>query len=1091
MSLPSVAPRIFCRRPHSVLHQGTGNWTGGDLVVGADVQHATRDRVYFVIADGAASDMLAFDISDRTAPAPPAATVIDAIDKMTNTAKDGLVFDSTGRYLYATDGGTNLFTFDLGVAFADEDDPTLISTVTISEGNGIHVLKRIGSTLYILADTVTNNSFQVVDISTPSTPSVSTTTAITGHDIEALAGHNYSDDTLAFPASDTSGKIVFVPVASPGSFTSIQLPTIGGFQIRCDAGIAFSPTPDEDRMIVLCFFVNGTVKHYFWLVFDIAAGLSTALSVCLNEEIIAGVIASLRSPFVSSSPQHAVFSGHQWDDGSGVLHFGVTIRDDTFGQGAELRFYAWGWDGTYTRVPRPSGSVTIPSTYSLSARNQGADSTEWASVGTDASRHQVAVVCLLGDLLDSAPDYVNDWLELTGDFFFDPPVKFSHGIVGSGPGDRVAKTGALEFHLDNSAFNAGATLGGYSPDSPSPISAEVVDGSLVIVTFDPDVVFYGTILKLEVRPGEFEERSVRVECVDVLELLNTTNVERLPLLSNISTEDALLQIWDRVPYAPGTESLIFDGPAETFVHDIVFDRSYDERTKVVGAVSKLVALSRGFFFYRHFGTRGIVYVSLDAYKKASVFFDGVAPILGDSELEKMEPNRERGDVFNDVTVTYYPRRTDSSVVVLFTLQERVRIKKGETAVVDAQYRDPDGKTSRAAGTEMVFPVSATDYDFKAGRGGGGATLTSQLSLSFEIGGTGARIIAENAGPRNGYLFVQLRGKGVYTQEPVSVRVRDLESITKYGLRELSYQAEYISDEADARALATRLIDAHKAPRTFVASVQFAIDSTTLNQSAAHMGATRKIGIQEKITGLLDTDYWQLGTGKLDDTAGADAANLYALDIYSVQRVRVAVKSLGLATCTLDLIPEDTSLRPSGWIDPKDDWVDGEPMTANLLNLHLFDAALSIWHAGAIQSANVISVDTTFADLTDLFFDVAAGQTWQFICALFFVSNATADVRITVIGKELQGLEDITSILSGRFGLLAAGRPSNFGNRGSFGDFLDINIVDSNEKLAILTGRVTSPIDARIQVQGSQKTASGSTTFRTPSFLRAFLAEVPA
>jgi hypothetical protein len=179
-------------------------------------------------------------------------------------------------------------------------------------------------------------------------------------------------------------------------------------------------------------------------------------------------------------------------------------------------------------------------------------------------------------------------------------------------------------------------------------------------------------------------------CSDAIDVLVRSNVELLPLRSNITTEEALRTIWDRVPYRPGTETLTFDGDDGTFIHDYVFDRAYDEKTTVIAEIKKLVVISRGFFFQRHYDGVGMTYVSLDAYKKASVWFNSTAPILKSTQFQirEMEAEHQTSNIYNSVTVRYYPRKVDSAATtVLFTTQERVFIKAGATATIEAAYRD--------------------------------------------------------------------------------------------------------------------------------------------------------------------------------------------------------------------------------------------------------------------------------------------------------------------------------------------------------------------------------------------------------------------
>lgn len=1079
MPYVNIHARVFVRKPYSVTPEGSVEFGAGATVY-ADIQHPTRARAYAVVSTG----ITVFNISNRAAPS-VVGTVTAAAGLIGNQAIDGLAFDSTGRYLYATSGTTSLYTFDLGASFVNEDNPTLVDTeATLSTGNALHVLKVIGANLYVLADTVTNNSFQAYSLASPAAPSLTSTTAMTGHDLEAIAGNvNALGTDILYPAGDTTGKIIAVPIASPSFFVALQLPTIGGLQIRSQ-GIAFEPA--DDYMALLAYFGNGTIRHYFWLIYDVSLDYSTANALCVSETIYGGAIANLRSPFICSSPRHAEFRGYAWVDVNDLYmpHLAVMIHDDSFAETSELRFYAWGAPSQvlrFARIPRPSGAVSIPGAYSVRARNEGATKTQWMHVGLSADRSNAILALATSDLPVLNDDYAANWFELA-DVLNDPGVKLEYGISGASPGDRVADTGTLGFELDNSEINSASNLGGYSPDAASPITEHLQIGSAVVLTIDPygadEVAFYGIVARIEPMPGRWEERRVRVTCVDGIDVLVNTNVERLPLRSNISTAEALLTLWDRVPYLPGVEQVFPD--RDEHRHELVFDRAYDEKTKLIGEITKLMSASRGYFFSRHYGARGLIHQSLESYKSGSLGFAGVAPILTDSHLREMELERHTGNISNSVAVRYYPRRVDAAVVVLATMPARVRILPGETVQIELGYRDAGSLTSRVGGSDMVFPVITTDYTMFANQGGGGSNLSSQVGVSAEFGATSALVVASNAGPGAGWFKTQLRGKGVYTQEPLEVTLRDIDSITRYQLRELHVDALYATNREQALAIASAYLEAHKSPRSFIRRVGFTLDTDPVKKGAL-MGPTRKIGIQEELTGLVGNDHWVLGTGKLNDAAGADAANLYGLDVYSVQKMALSIGSLGITKVLLDTIPEEMAFREPWWLTPKADWSSGDALTKTLLNLFLRDCPNSLFRVVNRQSADVAKTDTTFSDLTGLTLSMKAGETWSFFVLSFFISNLTADVKYTAIVADVNGNVN-AALAHGGFALVAEGAPVTSGYESTWGNTINYAVTNSIETAAVIHGSVVAVADCTLKIQGAQRAVTGTTTFRTDSFL---------
>jgi len=124
---------------------------------------------------------------------------------------------------------------------------------------------------------------------------------------------------------------------------------------------------------------------------------------------------------------------------------------------------------------------------------------------------------------------------------------------------------------------------------------------------------------------------------------------------------------------------------------------------------------------------------------------------------------------------------------------------------------------------------------------------------------------------------------------------------------------------------------------------------------------------------------------------------------------------------------------------------------------------------------VISASTTFENLEELKFYGLAGEVWTFVGSIFWVSNATADAKWT-----LQAPKGSTGIFGMGHSLPIAASWST-----TFGTAIAGSATTSVEDTFSISGLVTFGRRGEAYLQGSQNTASGSTTFYDYSYLVAW------
>lgn len=203
------------------------------------------------------------------------------------------------------------------------------------------------------------------------------------------------------------------------------------------------------------------------------------------------------------------------------------------------------------------------------------------------------------------------------------------------------------------------------------------------------------------------------------------------------------------------------------------------------------------------------------------------------------------EVRNWVEVTYLPRSISEGNEVLgrFAPDRAAKIAPLETETFVIHYRDPINQALRIGGISVLTPVNGVDYRATDDEGGEGADVSANLDINFTAYADRAEIVIENTDNADDtYIqFLQVRGLAVRSREPETVRVVDNASYNAYGQRILQMAAPLISNNAQALALASYLLEVHKAPRDIVHGVQ-----VTANCDATTMAAVRDLELLQRV-----------------------------------------------------------------------------------------------------------------------------------------------------------------------------------------------------------------------------------------------------
>lgn len=172
--------------------------------------------------------------------------------------------------------------------------------------------------------------------------------------------------------------------------------------------------------------------------------------------------------------------------------------------------------------------------------------------------------------------------------------------------------------------------------------------------------------------------------------------------------------------------------------------------------------------------------------------------------------------------------------------------------------------------------------------------------------------------------------------------------------------------------------------------------------------------------------------------------------------------------------------------------DNSNVTALLFNRHLRDNMRALYHTEAIQSANLVkTTDVVLENLPGLTFQIKPKETWIYLASIFFVSNTTADIRLSVTVTGTKDADDQGANAEGGFGMFGAGAaitagmkeyaaaPNNIASQAA-------SALDDSVFIGGVIWHNTEICD--VQIQGCQSSSSGTTTFYANSFLVAFRLE---
>ena len=451
------------------------------------------------------------------------------------------------------------------------------------------------------------------------------------------------------------------------------------------------------------------------------------------------------------------------------------------------------------------------------------------------------------------------WTDITADVLHNPRPRVSGmGFSSHAFDDVVGDAGKFTFSLDNSEQNSAKTLGYYSPQGISRRTGWGV-GKPVRLYFQYDgytiYKFYGYIDNdgIQVDTGRRKGRRVHVTASNWLKWAADQSLALMTYKTNMRIDQGVYEVLQKCTRQP----LIVKYNQGNLTFPTLFDAMQPD-TKALSELQKLAISELGFIFISggeeggeilHIKNKNwvsdattsgaalgfpLVPRSIAFTKSSSVgrlmletgtdalLEEGGGTIYLDlgqqtqllasdgagsyNEIDTNEVQVSYGKyMFNRAKLTTYPRTVDASVQVLWNLEEYITLAAGETiSDIRGQYRNNSNTMMKANGIEMVIPVATTDYKMFANSDGTGVDRTADLVVTATFGTAEVNFSLTNNNASTSYVtFLQVRGKGVYINDPTEKVYDSTTQQATFGIIPANFDFPYVANMQDLFSFAAK------------------------------------------------------------------------------------------------------------------------------------------------------------------------------------------------------------------------------------------------------------------------------------------------
>ena len=442
------------------------------------------------------------------------------------------------------------------------------------------------------------------------------------------------------------------------------------------------------------------------------------------------------------------------------------------------------------------------------------------------------------------------WVNITADVIMGT-LKWSGGIQGSKPTDRVAAPGNCDFELKNGTNSSGGLMGYYSPDHVNKRAAWALKVKIRLTLTDCTSTRYWQyrVKSITPIPGQYGPRRVEVNCLDYMEEFARRKVSGLAIQTDKTGDVLLGTLVDGMPFAPGYENYAIG----VFALPYAFHTERDEETTCLTVLQKISQSELSYIYQDGSATQARA-ETLTYEPHITRFGSTAAAAALNNSMGDLEIDHSAEGIYNKIRATTYPVEIDTDLSVIGSIPEEFTLEPGETRTVSIPYRDINSE-QRISGTGIVAMETITDYKMSATSGSGNSDLNGNLAVTPTAGANSISVILTNSAAVRGYVnLLQVRGYAVRVFDKVESLQSDSTSITAYGEKTLTFNMPYQNNAAFGAAVATEVLRRYKDPNTQIGGVTFLTKTAALMTYALTVGIGSRVTITETVTGVSDAFY---------------------------------------------------------------------------------------------------------------------------------------------------------------------------------------------------------------------------------------------
>lgn len=438
----------------------------------------------------------------------------------------------------------------------------------------------------------------------------------------------------------------------------------------------------------------------------------------------------------------------------------------------------------------------------------------------------------------------SDWQDITADTI-SGSVRWSGGLRGAGPLDRIAVPGSLEMELDNSASNSAGALGRYSPDHASRVSGWVIGAKIRITVSSGAISRIWTYRIRELRPvsGLYGPRRVEVVARDYMDEFSSRKVSGLTIQTSKRGDQLLGTVVASMPFAPLSTN--YDSGA--FYFPYAFHDERDEDTACLTVLQKITQSELSYIYVDGNATDG---ETLRYESHLTRFSNFTASGTISDSMVSLSIIHGKDNIYNKVKATTYPVNIDTDLSVIGKIPQEFSLEPGETKTIEIRYID-ETTSRRISGEALQTPVAGIDYKMSSRPRDGGSDLNASLSVLPTTGANTMEAVVSNSATVKGYInLLQVRGHKVTLYDKVESVQSGTASIAAYGERTLTYNMPYQNHSGFGEAAGIEILRRYQNPLSNVSGVRFyANRNTTLMTFALTFGIGTRVALSETVTGL--------------------------------------------------------------------------------------------------------------------------------------------------------------------------------------------------------------------------------------------------